>query len=116
MSCGTHTAETCSLGKLTFPQVQIPTRIYCCLSAGPEGGIFKGVVAHINGYTSVPVATLRELLASRGGLVEAYNTSRCTHMICEALPYAKIKELRKVSSPHRLYVCFHPYINIFCRY
>lgn len=63
---------------------------------GPQGNVFKGVVVHINGYTAVPVATLRELLASRGGVVEAYNTSRCTHMICEALPYAKIKELRKV--------------------
>lgn len=65
--------------------------------AGPDGSVFKGVVAHINGYTKVPVATLRELLASRGGVIEAYNTSKCTHMICEALPYAKIRELRKVS-------------------
>lgn len=66
-------------------------------------------MAHINGYTTVPVATLRELLASRGGVVEAYNTSRCTHMICETLPYAKVKELRKVSltiGEHLVYEIF----------
>ena len=51
---------------------------------------------YINGFLSSPVATIRELLVSRGGTVEAYNTSRCTHMICESLPAAKIRELRKV--------------------
>ena len=51
---------------------------------------------YINGFLSTPVATIRELLVSRGGTVEAYNTSRCTHMICESLPAAKIRELRKV--------------------
>lgn len=73
------------------------TRIISCVSrAGPEGSLFRGVVVHINGFVSTPVATLRELLVSRGGTVEAYNTSRCTHMICESLPAAKIRELRKV--------------------
>lgn len=64
--------------------------------SGPEGGLFKGVVAHINGYTKVPVASIREMLNARSGVVEAYNTSKCTHVICESLPYAKIRELRKV--------------------
>eukprot|EP00752_Nemacystus_decipiens_P004206 g3844.t1 len=66
---------------------------------GPDGSLFKGVVAHFNGHFPVPVATLRELLVSRGGVVEAYNTSRCTHMICEVLPAAKIRELRKMRHP-----------------
>ncbi|CAM9762466.1 unnamed protein product, partial [Ectocarpus sp. 8 AP-2014] len=61
---------------------------------GSDGNVFKGVVAHFNGHFPVPVSTLRELLVSRGGIVEAYNTSRCTHMICEVLPAAKIRELR----------------------
>ncbi|CAM9230361.1 unnamed protein product, partial [Sphacelaria rigidula] len=66
---------------------------------GPEGGLFKGVVAHINGYTKVPVASIREMLNARSGVVEAYNTSKCTHVICESLPYAKIRELRKLRHP-----------------
>ncbi|CAM9675855.1 unnamed protein product [Scytosiphon promiscuus] len=66
---------------------------------GPDGGLFKGVVAHFNGHFPVPVPTLREILVSRGGIVEAYNTSRCTHMICEVLPAAKIRELRKLRHP-----------------
>lgn len=53
-------------------------------------------MAHFNGHFPVPVSTLQGLLVSRGGIVEAYNTSRCTHMICEVLPAAKIRELRKV--------------------
>lgn len=65
---------------------------------GPDGSLFKGVVTHFNGHFPVPVSTLRELLVARGGIVEAYNTSRCTHMICEVLPAAKIRELRKVST------------------
>ena len=64
--------------------------------AGPDGSLFKGVVAHFNGHFPVPLSTLREMLVSRGGTVEAYNTSRCTHMVCEVLPAAKIRELRKV--------------------
>ncbi|CAM9486846.1 unnamed protein product, partial [Ectocarpus sp. 13 AM-2016] len=66
---------------------------------GSDGSVFKGVVAHFNGHFPVPVSTLRELLVSRGGIVEAYNTSRCTHMICEVLPAAKIRELRKLRHP-----------------
>lgn len=65
-------------------------------SPGQEGELFKGVVAHINGYTKVPVASIREMLSARSGVVEAYNTAKCTHVICESLPYAKIRELRKV--------------------
>ncbi|CAM9559652.1 unnamed protein product [Ectocarpus sp. 4 AP-2014] len=67
--------------------------------ARSDGNVFKGVVAHFNGHFPVPVSTLRELLVSRGGIVEAYNTSRCTHMICEVLPAAKIRELRKLRHP-----------------
>lgn len=65
-------------------------------TVGPEGSLFKGVVAHFNGHFPVPLSRLRELLVSRGGTLEAYNTSRCTHMVCEVLPAAKIRELRKV--------------------
>lgn len=65
--------------------------------AGEAGRLFAGVIAHINGFTKLPVETIRELLVSRGGVIEAYNTSKCTHMICESLPYAKVRELRKVS-------------------
>ncbi|CAM9509641.1 unnamed protein product, partial [Laminaria digitata] len=66
---------------------------------GPEGSLFRGVVVYINGFLPTPVSTIRELLVSRGGTVEAYNTSRCTHMICESLPAAKIRELRKLRHP-----------------
>lgn len=74
-----------------------PTALVTPGSTGPDGSLFKGVVVHFNGHFPAPVSTLRELLVSRGGIVEAYNTSRCTHMICEVLPAAKIRELRKVS-------------------
>ncbi|CAM9778444.1 unnamed protein product, partial [Choristocarpus tenellus] len=67
--------------------------------SGSEGNLFFGVVAYINGRTTIPVHELRSLLASHGGVVEAYNTSRCTHMICESLPGAKIKQLRKCRHP-----------------
>ena len=75
---------------------RVPLNFVALGSTGPDGSLFKGVVVHFNGHFPVPLSTLRELLVSRGGVVEAYNTSRCTHMICEVLPAAKIRELRKV--------------------
>ncbi|CAN0180890.1 unnamed protein product, partial [Discosporangium mesarthrocarpum] len=69
---------------------------------GVQGNLFLGVVVYINGRTNVPVHELKTLICCRGGVVEAYNTSRCTHMICEALPGAKLKQLRKLRHPPKV--------------
>ncbi|CAM9313766.1 unnamed protein product, partial [Heterosigma akashiwo] len=67
--------------------------------SGPESSIFHNVVVHVNGLTNPPQHELRRLINQHGGQMDGYETSRVTHYICNNLPDAKKKELRKLRKP-----------------
>ncbi|QDZ23442.1 DNA polymerase IV [Chloropicon primus] len=67
---------------------------------GGEGGIFKGVTIHVNGYTKPSHTELKELMIQWGGGFENYfSNTRVTHIICSNLTDAKLKQYQKERNP-----------------
>ena len=87
--------------------------------SGTKSDIFRGVVIHVNGFTTPTAAELRQMMAEvrcclrsilifsllrdsnlaptigqHGGRYETYPTSNVTHIILSNLPHAKIKQLK----------------------
>ena len=59
--------------------------------------IFRGVVAHVNGYTNPPVQDLHRLIVARGGVFLQYLEGKTlpTHIIASALTPKKREEFKK---------------------
>lgn len=62
----------------------------------PRTEIFHSICIFVNGYTTPSHQELKTLMAQHGGGFETYlNCPPVTHFICENLPLAKIKQLKK---------------------
>lgn len=59
--------------------------------------VFHHCYVHVNGATSPPLQDIRRLVTLHGGEFAAYKTSRVTHIVCEYLTDAQLKqEMSKV--------------------
>merc|ERR1719375_1819484 len=80
-------------------RVQFAKKRAAVAGAG-EGGIFRGVVIHVNGYTTPSHSELKDLMAEHGGSFENYfSSARVTHVICANLTDAKLKQHQKEKNP-----------------
>lgn len=58
--------------------------------------IFNGVCIFVNGYTKPSHQELKTLMAQHGGAFENYfSCPPVTHFVCDTLPLAKIKQLKR---------------------
>jgi DNA repair protein REV1 len=61
--------------------------------------VFRGVAIHVNGLTNPSHAELKQLMALHGGGFDTYySRSTTTHVVCSALPDAKLRQLVGVKS------------------
>lgn len=54
--------------------------------------VFHQCYVHVNGATSPPLQDIRRLVTMHGGEFAAYKTSRVTHIVCEYLTDAQLKQ------------------------
>lgn len=54
--------------------------------------IFQGCYVYVNGVTFPPIHELRRLLRCHGAICEGYQVSRITHIVCNFLTEAQIKQ------------------------
>jgi DNA repair protein REV1 len=60
--------------------------------------IFRGVSIHVNGLTTPSHSELKQLMALHGGGFDTYYSRRTTtHLVCSALPDAKLRQLVGIS-------------------
>lgn len=57
-----------------------------------ESSIFQNCVVHVNGVTTPPLADIRRLVTLHGGEFAAYKVSRLTHIVCDYLTDAQLKQ------------------------
>ena len=59
-----------------------------------KSSIFEGVIVYIDGHTSVPYTTLRQLVCDHGGRFEPVSFNvKLTHFVAENVSFAKYKDL-----------------------
>lgn len=69
-------------------------------SGGAESTLFAGVAIYVNGLTRPSHAELKTIMAQHGGrFSNYYSRSSITHIICENLPDAKVKQYERERSP-----------------
>lgn len=67
---------------------------FCLLPHRQKSHIFEGVIAYIDGETSVPYTTLRQMMCDHGGRFEPVSFGvKLTHFVAENVSFAKYKDL-----------------------
>ncbi len=69
----------------------------CCLTRQSrsriQNAVFDGCIVYVNGLTHPSAAELRDVVGTRGGLVEVHFETNVTHVVAENLPDGKIRDI-----------------------